>query len=770
MPQELGNIPLNTQLLNKAEVSGVIVDTLDKVEDIVAEAVSTAWKAGGSQPASAFSNNALLIEANEGKVYNLSDALTITDQNKQYFTENATGTYPAGTNVAVIQTVPPTYTAASGTAVANVTYYSKMGPYYTEVAVAVGDPVDGLWVRSTDATYKYDVLAGTDSANVKQINVNDNSPNHRYTPVNGVVTLPFASGTSSGSSNGKDGFISAADIGKLNDIESGANRGIAALVADGATTVSPDHDNGSVVTISGYNGISTVSGHDNNSTLIISAETATTSSPGVVTLQSVPSYEWSVYTTGVATVSGVVSYVNDYGNDLGRFDALTVKYADPDHPGQVASGSLSTSGGNTLEVTLGENMTASDFYDGNDDSDRRVTIDAVVPVKKVKVYGSASSLSPDQSGRVTIPSGTTSARGVVKLYTSADGSNTDGAVTQKAVSGAIAGIRNFSNISTNGGTQLSPGSLTDTLYVSGRNGVVVSGRLVPVTSGTQKHLYIKGDEATSSAPGVMKLYTNADGSNTDGAVTQKAVSGAIAGLRNFSSVTVYHDPTDGTYSSGALTPASNSSRLSVTFDRPLTISSLSNDSVVVGVISATSSDPGVMKLYTGATGSNTDGAVTQKAVSGAIAGLRNYSSITTKYQEMNPGGTALEWKSGTTTPSTNSTALTVCGVQSTRVYFAGSSLKIGVARPDPAAGWPGVVTLNDAVGSSSGANKGIAASPLMVTNSTVTRVKKSITLSGLRQVSNDTQTPIPASINSTDMPNTLYGLIKALKFAANHAS
>jgi hypothetical protein len=685
MPQELGNILLNTTILNKVEVSGVIADTINKVENLVAEAVSTAWKAGGSQPASAFSSNTLLTEANEGKVYNLSDALTITDQNKQYFTENAAGTYPAGTNVAVIQTTPPVYAAASGTAVSGTKYYSKMGNFYTEVPVPAGESVEGLYIRTSQPVYKYDVLAGTDAANVKQINVGSSA--YPYYPQNGVITIPIASGVEG--STKVDGFMSSGQATKLDEIESGANVGFNDIFTDSSSDVVASSDD-TAMAISGEGGIYTYSGSSNHSlpTVVIKAKEATESSPGVVTLASSNTYEWSTSAAGVATASDVVyyveNYVSDYNNSLGRFDELTVNYADPNHPGQTTSSSLSTSGGNTLAVTLGENMTASNFYDGHDDTDRLVTIDAIVPVKKVKVAGSANSISPDASGRVTIPSGTTSARGVVKLYTSAYGSN------------------------------------------------------------------------------------------TDGAVTQKAVSGAIKGLRNFSKITVFSDPNGDTYSSGDLIPDSNASQLNVTLDRPLTVSSLSSYEVVIGVVNATSSAPGAMKLYPSANGTNKDGAVTQsgvKAIADSVTALRNYSQITAKYQKWNSGGTAVEWVSGSITPVTNSSTIAVYGVESVQVSSSSNTaIAISVARPDSEHGWPGVVTLEDAVESSSGANKGIAASPLMVTNSTATRVKKSITLSGLRQVSNDTQTPIPASINSTDIPNTLYGLIKALKFAANHAS
>ena len=60
------------------------------------------YKAGGSITASGLTSS-LLVAANEGKVYNLSDELTITSSNASLFTGVEAGqTYPAGTNVAVI--------------------------------------------------------------------------------------------------------------------------------------------------------------------------------------------------------------------------------------------------------------------------------------------------------------------------------------------------------------------------------------------------------------------------------------------------------------------------------------------------------------------------------------------------------------------------------------------------------------------------------------------------------------------------------------------
>lgn len=64
--------------------------------------LSSAYKAQGSKTAAGLTSS-LLVAANEGYVYNISDALTITDANKGLFVENVKSSYPAGTNVVVVK-------------------------------------------------------------------------------------------------------------------------------------------------------------------------------------------------------------------------------------------------------------------------------------------------------------------------------------------------------------------------------------------------------------------------------------------------------------------------------------------------------------------------------------------------------------------------------------------------------------------------------------------------------------------------------------------
>ena len=64
--------------------------------------LASAYKAQGSKTASQLTSS-LLVKANEGYVYNLSDKLEITDSNKSLFVENLKSSYPAGTNVVVVK-------------------------------------------------------------------------------------------------------------------------------------------------------------------------------------------------------------------------------------------------------------------------------------------------------------------------------------------------------------------------------------------------------------------------------------------------------------------------------------------------------------------------------------------------------------------------------------------------------------------------------------------------------------------------------------------
>ena len=96
-----------------------------------------------------------------GWVYNITDDFT-TDSR---FVEGSGKDYPAGSNVVAVQASAATYAVTSDTtAQSGKTYYERKGsaePYTYEVkAVNVGDDVTGLYEKTADAVFKYDVLAG----------------------------------------------------------------------------------------------------------------------------------------------------------------------------------------------------------------------------------------------------------------------------------------------------------------------------------------------------------------------------------------------------------------------------------------------------------------------------------------------------------------------------------------------------------------------------------------------------------------------------------
>ncbi len=79
--------------------------TKTQVDDAIAAAAASAYKAKGTIAASGLVSG-LLTAANEGNVYNLTAALTISAGNKALFVENAEGTFPAGSNVVIVEATP----------------------------------------------------------------------------------------------------------------------------------------------------------------------------------------------------------------------------------------------------------------------------------------------------------------------------------------------------------------------------------------------------------------------------------------------------------------------------------------------------------------------------------------------------------------------------------------------------------------------------------------------------------------------------------------
>ena len=105
--EEIDTLQANVNALenNKANkattLSGYgITDAYTKTE--INSKLSSVYKAQGSKTSSELTSS-LLVNSNEGYVYNISDEITITDANKSLFVEGVNSSYPAGTNIVVVK-------------------------------------------------------------------------------------------------------------------------------------------------------------------------------------------------------------------------------------------------------------------------------------------------------------------------------------------------------------------------------------------------------------------------------------------------------------------------------------------------------------------------------------------------------------------------------------------------------------------------------------------------------------------------------------------
>jgi len=349
----LGNIPLNTLMLDKEAVVSVVEAqaeaTMSGVQDIVDTAVSTVWKAGGSKTAAQLTT-ALLVAANEGYVYNLTtDATTTAD-----WAEGAGKTILAGTDVAVINT---------GTAAAPV--------------------------------YKFNALAARDASVVRK--VNGQTPGS-----DGAVTIPNAGAST-------NGLMTSGQYTKLSGIAAGAEvnqnafskiavcgvtgTGDAASKTDTLTLIPGDNvtmsRNGKSVTIGAQVPSNIVQSlvTDNGSVFPVSGEidihggggvSVVSSGGGVVVDGSSLSGAVSGVASGLSSLSGVVSGLKNFsGVDVYATSGATAKTS-------VTAGSNAA----TLQIKAGNNVTLS-----GDNTNKAVTINASVPVKDGKISGGSSLLS-----------------------------------------------------------------------------------------------------------------------------------------------------------------------------------------------------------------------------------------------------------------------------------------------------------------------------------------------------------------------------------------
>ena len=100
---EIDTLQTNVSALqnNKANKSDVYTKSETYSKDEINSKLSSAYKAQGSKTAAGLTSD-LLVPANEGYVYNISDKLTITDSNKSLFVEGIQDSYIEGTNVVVV--------------------------------------------------------------------------------------------------------------------------------------------------------------------------------------------------------------------------------------------------------------------------------------------------------------------------------------------------------------------------------------------------------------------------------------------------------------------------------------------------------------------------------------------------------------------------------------------------------------------------------------------------------------------------------------------
>lgn len=136
-----------------------------------------------------------------------------------------------------------------------------------------------------------------------------------------------------------------------------------------------------------------------------------------------------------------------------------------------------------------------------------------------------------QGEQVQIPAASDTVAGIMRVY-STTGNNTDGTMTQNAISSAIqTAINSIPGVGTASPTTAGISRLYDGL--GGATDGAVTQRAVQAAINSIPAV----SQATSTNIGVAKLYTGS-GSNTDGSMTQRAITDAINAVDNGSFDTV----------------------------------------------------------------------------------------------------------------------------------------------------------------------------------------------------------------------------------------
>ena len=164
---------------------GHLESTVRKIRSIYDNKISAVFTPKGSVAFSGLTSS-LLVAANLGNVYNVTDAFTTTAD----FIEGAGKKHSAGSNVAIIEATPTTYKVTSDTtAQAGKTYYANNTGTLAFPAPEEGDDISeaGYYEVDTAATYKFDVMPG-DLSNYQTLAVPTTANNVALLDANGQVT------------------------------------------------------------------------------------------------------------------------------------------------------------------------------------------------------------------------------------------------------------------------------------------------------------------------------------------------------------------------------------------------------------------------------------------------------------------------------------------------------------------------------------------------------------------------------------------------------
>ena len=145
----------------------ILTDTAN-LREAIDNKLASVYKVKGSLPFASLTS-ALLVKANEGNVYNITDAFTSTAD----FVEGAGKKYTAGANVVIVETTTAVFSeSADSTVDAGKTYYKSQNGGYSVVTPAGNEnpATEGWYEMTTPAVYKFDVHAG-DLSNVQVLAV-----------------------------------------------------------------------------------------------------------------------------------------------------------------------------------------------------------------------------------------------------------------------------------------------------------------------------------------------------------------------------------------------------------------------------------------------------------------------------------------------------------------------------------------------------------------------------------------------------------------------